>query len=129
MKKKLLALILAATMAFPVYAFADDAEEETATEAVAEEETEAASSILVMQGTDDNGIVWTIAINTENAKGCVSLTPQGEDTTYVTVRSALTKVPLLSQMRRTDRIRCSVMRMFPRQRPFSLTSPPAAKSN
>ena len=84
MKKKLLALILAATFAFPVYAFADDAEEETATEAVAEEETEAASSILVMQGTDDNGIVWTIAINTENAKGCVSLTPQGEDTTYVT---------------------------------------------
>ena len=84
MKKKLLALILAATMAFPVCAFADDAEEETATEAVAEEETEAASSILVMQGTDDNGIVWTIAINTENAKGCVSLTPQGEDTTYVT---------------------------------------------
>ena len=51
---------------------------------MAEEETEAASSILVMQGTDDNGIVWTIAINTENAKGCVSLTPQGEDTTYVT---------------------------------------------
>lgn len=48
MKKKLLALILAATMAFPVCAFADDAEEETATEAVAEEETEAASSILVM---------------------------------------------------------------------------------
>ena len=40
MKKKLLALILAATMAFPVCAFADDAEEETATEAVAEEETE-----------------------------------------------------------------------------------------
>ena len=35
MKKKLLALILAATMAFPVCAFADDAEEETATEAVA----------------------------------------------------------------------------------------------
>ena len=69
MKKKLLALILAATMAFPVCAFADDAEEETATEAVAEEETEAASSILVMQGTDDNGIVWTIAINTEKAKG------------------------------------------------------------
>ena len=35
MKKKLLALILAATMAFPVCAFADDAEEETATDAVA----------------------------------------------------------------------------------------------
>lgn len=88
MKKKLLALILAATMAFPVAAFADDAEEETVAETTAEtaaeEETEAASSILVMQGTDDNGIVWTIAINTENAKGCVSLTPQGEDTTYVT---------------------------------------------
>ena len=84
MKKKLLALILAATMAFPVCAFADDAEEETATEAVAEEETEAASSILVMQGSDENNIVWTIAINTENAKGCVSLTPAEGETTYVT---------------------------------------------
>ena len=84
MKKKLLALILAATMAFPVCAFADDAAEETAAEAAAaEEETEAASTILVMQGTDENSIVWTIAINTENAKGCVSLTPAGEETTYV----------------------------------------------
>lgn len=88
MKKKLLALILAATMAFPVAAFADDAEEETAAETVAEtaaeEETEAASTILVMQGSDENNIVWTIAINTENAKGCVSLTPAEGETTYVT---------------------------------------------
>ncbi len=88
MKKKLLALILAATMAFPVAAFAADAEEETAAETVAEtaaeEETEAASTILVMQGSDENNIVWTIAINTENAKGCVSLTPAEGETTYVT---------------------------------------------
>lgn len=84
MKKKLLALILAATMAFPVAAFADDAEEETAAETAAEEETEAASTILVMQGSDENNIVWTIAINTENAKGCVSLTPAEGETTYVT---------------------------------------------
>ena len=88
MKKKLLALILAATMAFPVAAFADDAEEKTAAETVAEtaaeEETEAASTILVMQGSDENNIVWTIAINTENAKGCVSLTPAEGETTYVT---------------------------------------------
>ena len=83
MKKKLLVLILAAAMAFPASAFADDAAEETAAEAAAEEETEAASTILVMQGSDENSIVWTIAINTENAKGCVSLTPQGEETTYV----------------------------------------------
>lgn len=84
MKKKLLALILAATMAFPVAAFAADAEEETAAETAAEEETEAASTILVMQGSDENNIVWTIAINTENAKGCVSLTPADGETTYVT---------------------------------------------
>ena len=83
MKKKLLVLILAAAMAFPASAFADDAAEETTAEAAAEEETEAASTILVMQGIDENSIVWTIAINTENAKGCVSLTPQGEETTYV----------------------------------------------
>ncbi len=84
MKKKLLALILAATMAFPVAAFAADAEEETVAETAAEEETEAASTILVMQGSDENNIVWTIAINTENAKGCVSLTPADGETTYVT---------------------------------------------
>ena len=84
MKKKLLALILAATMAFPVAAFAADAEEETVAETAAEEETEAASTILVMQGSDENNIVWTIAINTENAKGCVSLTPAEGETTYVT---------------------------------------------
>ena len=84
MKKKLLALILAATMAFPVAAFAADAEEETAAETAAEEETEAASTILVMQGSDENNIVWTIAINTENAKGSVSLTPADGETTYVT---------------------------------------------
>lgn len=84
MKKKLLALILAATMAFSVAAFAADAEEETVAETAAEEETEAASTILVMQGSDENNIVWTIAINTENAKGCVSLTPAEGETTYVT---------------------------------------------
>ena len=45
---------------------------------------EESSSIVVMQGSDSQGIIWTVALNTENQMGCVSLTPADADTTYIT---------------------------------------------
>ena len=42
------------------------------------------TSTVVLQGLDDNGITWTLALNAENAMGCVALTPEGDETTYIT---------------------------------------------
>lgn len=80
MKKKLFALLIAGVMAMSVNAFAAETEltEEMTTESAAD------TSTVVLQGLDDNGITWTLALNAENAMGCVALTPEGDETTYIT---------------------------------------------
>lgn len=80
MKKKLFALLIAGVMAMSVNAFAAETEltEEMTTENAAD------TSTVVLQGLDDNGITWTLALNAENAMGCVALTPEGDETTYIT---------------------------------------------
>ena len=80
MKKKLFALLIAGVMAMSVNAFAAETEltEEVTTESAAD------TSTVVLQGLDDNGITWTLALNAENAMGCVALTPEGDETTYIT---------------------------------------------
>ena len=80
MKKKLFALLIAGVMAMSVNAFAAETEltEEMTTESAAD------TSTVVLQGLDDNGITWTLALNAENAMGCVALTPEGEDAYIVT---------------------------------------------
>ena len=80
MKKKLFALLIAGVMAMSVNAFAAETEltEEMTTESAAD------TSTVVLQGLDDNGITWTLALNAENAMGCVALTPEGDETPDIT---------------------------------------------
>lgn len=81
MKKKILALLMVGAMALPMNVYAEAVETEMAeaaqTEMAEEEET------LVMQGLDEQGIVWTLVLSTTYPYGCVSLTPLEEETTYI----------------------------------------------
>lgn len=58
MKKKLFALLIAGVMAMSVNAFA--AETELTEEMTTESATD--TSTVVLQGLDDNGITWTLAL-------------------------------------------------------------------
>lgn len=83
MKKKLFALLMAGVMAMSMTAFAAETEvtEEAATEQAAGTEE---SSVVVLQGLDNLGITWTLALNASEAYACVALTPEGDETTYIT---------------------------------------------
>ena len=112
MKKKLFALLIAGVMAMSVNAFAAETEltEEMTTESAAD------TSTVVLQGLDDNGITWTLALNAENAMGCVVLTPEGDEKHILQERLRLVMAHLQSQMRKTDRITNLDIRMFHRQK-------------
>lgn len=84
MKKKLLGLLMAGVMAMSMTAFAAETEvaEEAATEQTSESTGEE-SSVVVLQGLDNIGITWTLALNPSEAYACVALTPEGDETTYI----------------------------------------------
>ncbi len=70
MKKTLVALMTAACLAMtPAAAFAEDA-------------AETESSVMALQGVDDQSNIWTVALDTESERGSVCIQVPDEDGTY-----------------------------------------------
>lgn len=94
MKKSLLAMGVALSMTLaPLTAFAEDAEYETEYYDETEAGTEGAGTMVIMQGLDDQNIVWTVGLDVATGEAAVNLLPPSEDGSYDQANSVTVSGP------------------------------------